>query len=117
MEEAFLSYGLSKAGLSGESIERTNEKTKMQRFVAFYGCCPETCTKIFLALKESDTFEGTVSMRHLFLGLLWLKAYMTVPILAGIFGISESTVRKNTCKYVRAIQSLKTSKVRNCCHG
>ena len=111
MERAFLEFGLSKAGFSEKSIQRTNEKGKIQRFVAFYGICPKTYANIFLALKGNDAFQGKLSMGHLFLVLLWLKSYMTEPILAGIFGVSENTVRKNTWKYAIAIQNLKTSKV------
>ena len=113
MEEACLSFGLLKAGFSEKSIERTNEKVKIQRFISFYGCCPKTFTAIFMALKESNSFQGKVSMVHLFLGLTWLKTYMTERCLAGFFGLTENTVRKKVWQYTSAIQSLKPSKVRN----
>lgn len=113
MEDGVLSYGLERAGFRQYGKEQTNTAVRMDRFVAFYGVSHRTCAAIFEALKKSRADKGEPSsLLHFLLTMFWFKAYVTERILAGLFQMSENTVRKWIWEYATSLQLLKQSKVR-----
>jgi hypothetical protein len=88
--------------------------TSIRRFRAAFGASPESCCKIFADLQ---TIEPATRMKHnaayFLMTLQWLSTYMVEEILAGIYKLSEKTVRKWIWDYTKAIQALKEQKVRS----
>ena len=107
-----MTYGLEKAGFWYERIQSVNRKTNLERFASFYGVNPKTCVAIYTTLKESDGLGRTTSVLYFLLTMAWLKTYSAEHVLAAIFGVTENTVRKWTWINLKALQSLKETKVR-----
>ena len=110
-EESILSFGLETIGFREQQNQRTNQNTKLERFSSSFGAWPQTCCGLLTALEGLPGF-APVKLRNFFLAMFWLKNYPAEPVLAGIFKMTENTVRKWIWKFGRAIQSLKESKVR-----
>ena len=110
-EDSVLSYGLDRAGFRQYGIQKTNKESQMERF--FYGVSHRTCAASFEALRESRKDAGKDShLLHFLVTMFWFKAYVTESVLAGVFQITENTVRTWIWEYTRSLQSLKSSKVR-----
>ena len=105
-------YGLEKAGFYCARIQSVALKTNLERFVSFYGVDPKTCVEVYTSLKASDGLAKTTSVVYFFLTMAWLKTYSKEHVLAGIFGVSENTIRKWIWINLKGLQSLKASKVR-----
>ena len=112
-EDNILSYGLERAGFRQYGAQRTCKAVQMERFVSFYGVCHQTCAAIFEALQVSRNEVGEGSnLLYFLVTMFWFKAYVTEPVLAGLFQLTENTVRKWIWVYARSLQWLKPSKVR-----
>ena len=112
-EENVLYYGLEWAGFRQYGIRGTNKDMKVERFISFFGVCHLTCATIFLALKKHREERGDdSSLLYFLLTMSWFKTYATESVLAGMFSLTENTVRKWIWEYAKSLQWLKPSKVR-----
>ena len=105
-----LIFGLNLAGFSVQRIQNTDEKTNLDRFVAFYGVSPSTC---------SNTFDGICAMCReterkppkrfdmFLMCLCWMKTHATERTLAGTFNVIKKTVSKWLKSFSSFIQALK----------
>ena len=112
-EDSVLSYGLERAGFRQYLIQKTNKAAQAERFVSFYGVSHRTCAASFDALRKIRADAGVVShLLYFLVTMFWFKSYVTESVLAGVFQITENTVRKWIWEYARSLQLLKASKVR-----
>ena len=111
LEKNILSYGLETAGFRQFGVLETSPELKRQRFISFFGVCPSTCAAIFVALKTGSEIGDGCRLNHFLLTMCWMKNYVTERVLAGMFEMTEKTIRKWIWKYAKMIQSLKAAKV------
>jgi hypothetical protein len=80
------------------------------RWIAHFGAEPEVCVDVWSRLDEDDTLSGpddeAVFPCHLLWALLFLKTYDTEPVLAGMCGADEDTLRKWAWDFVEKVSDL-----------
>jgi hypothetical protein len=110
----FLLLGLHLVGFL--TCGSTCAATNIRRFRAAFGTTPESCSKIFIDLQTFAPAANIAIKKHnasyFLMTLNWLRSYMVEETLAGLYNLSEKTVRKWIWDYTIAIQALKEQKVR-----
>lgn len=103
-----LSYGLSIAGR--DPSKKWNAAAKIESFRSLYGLQPETVLDILNDLLTTETRPNSFSF---FVTLHWLRVYDVGNNILFTFGIgSKVTLRKYIRIYLKALQALCHSKVR-----
>lgn len=95
-----LHRGLELVGFQGQRQGAT--KLKLRRFFAAYGVSPPALKALF------DDLQPTVDdpdLRFFLIAVFWLKAYIVEELIAGFFGLTEKSARKEIWKYISAIQA------------
>lgn len=109
------SLGLTFAGFDLERQNVCNDE-KVLRFRDAYGISAEAASNIFFdihnLLEPTETEIRKPNAMYFFMTLNWLKTYQTRTSLKGKFKCNKTTVTKWQDKYVKAIQALKSVKVR-----
>jgi hypothetical protein len=106
--------GLYYAGFTDTRQEAASFETNMKRFRNSYGILPLSCSQIMVDIQADDIGDWQIikpNAIYLLMSLCWMNTYVTESTLAGVFKISENTVRKWCWAYAKAIQALKSKKV------
>lgn len=120
-ENEWLTFGLRFVGFD-QYRQQTCNATKVQRFKSCYAISPKSCIKIFTDLQTSDTGEERIdgakpNAKYFLLTLYWLKSNVTESVLAGVFRISERTIRTHVWRFISSIHSLRSRKVSGCLYN
>jgi hypothetical protein len=112
----FLLLGLRLVGFDDCGHRTTSAATSIRRFRASFGTTPESCSKIFADLQTGACAAVVTTTKHnavyFLMALQWLRTYMVEETLAGLYKLTEKTVRTWIWEYTIAIQALKEQKVR-----
>jgi DDE superfamily endonuclease len=113
-EDSFVELGLSLHNFR-YSIAQQQRETQFTKFRRLYGIDPKSCLDAFKAIQTRNTPERIDPKKacpyDFLLTLEWLRKYKDELDLAGLYGLSESTVSKVVWRYTRAIQGLKSRKI------
>ncbi len=101
--------GLLCAGFEVKRQKRVKLDKNLERFKAYFGVGPVATAKVMVALKEK---YGEINYRDCLMGMNWLKLYLTLPVMEGIWKLCDKVISKRVKKYVSRIQSLKDNKIR-----
>ena len=89
----------------------------LRRFKACYGSAPQVICAIWWDLQTADISEARISnvtvrsLERLLMTMYFLKTNLSEHCMAGIFQLSEPTVRKWCWAYAAKIQALKAIKI------
>jgi hypothetical protein len=117
-EVAVLAVGLDYAGFKQKQLQNNKHETNIQRFHNIYGALPASCTQNMNNIQSDEMGLAIIrkpKLMHLLMTMYWLKAYVTETHQAGMFCLSPNTVRKWCWVYAKALQGLKSKKVRDSC--
>jgi DDE superfamily endonuclease len=92
----------------------TQRKAQVTKFRAFYGLEPKTCLDAFEAIELIKGPEriAQVNPVDLLMTIEWLRKYKEEVDMASTYFLSVSTVSKVLWRYTRAIQALKSKKIK-----
>lgn len=96
---------------------RAGRKTRMRRFISWFGAEPIFVALTWRKLHESGwlAYSGRrPKPEHLLWTLNWMRCYNTEDIGAGIAGVDEKTYREKVWFYMEGIARLDTTVV-SCC--
>jgi hypothetical protein len=115
-----LRLGLIAVGFAEDRILKLARITNLKRFRAHYGSNPIVYAYIWADLLSTTNPDARIDaakadFNAYLMCLNFLKCYPSESVLAGRFGMCETTTRKWRCFFARKIQALKTDKV--CYHG
>ena len=71
-QEYILSFGLETIGFNPQQNDRTNQKTKLERFSSSFGAWPQTCRALLTVLEEIPGF-APIKLRNFLLQCFGLK--------------------------------------------
>lgn len=111
----FLLKGLELAGFSEQSIKRNKAATNLFRYVDKYYATPQVSATIFRDIQMDDIGENKIENarpEYLLLAFYYLKKYPTKYEMAGYLDVCEETALRQSRRYVRAIQALRSKKVK-----
>jgi hypothetical protein len=113
-EDSFVELGLSLHNFR-YSVAQQQRETQFTKFRRLYGINPKSCLDAFKAIQTCNNPERIDPKKacpyDFLLTLEWLRKYKDELDLAGLYGLSESTVSKVIWRYTRAIQGLKSRKI------
>lgn len=93
-----LHEGLLLAGFSRDR-QNVSTKTNLERFRAGYGIGPKALAAVFSDLKIKSP---NMQLKDVFMGIHWLKLYLSYPVMAGFWGWDEDTVAKKVKRVARS---------------
>jgi len=112
--EQFLLLGLELAGFGPNRLVRMTPKSKLSRFLGFYGTWPEVLTVIFDDLQTTDIDKAAIegpSSKDFLITFHWLACYNTETVMSALFKMDEKTLRNKIRKYVNAIHGFIVTKI------
>ena len=111
--QEFQVLGLRLSGFSSQTINRNGSKINNDRFQDKFYVCTKTALEVFEAIQiPGPHCISKPDPQDFLLCLYYLKKYPTKHELAGFVDISEKTALGKVEKYVKAIQALKSRKIR-----
>ena len=113
--DEILKQGLTEVGFD-KKWQRITRAANLERFGYFYGSLPIVLAQVWEDLQTTQNPDALVSgtesnLKYFFLACHLLKGYKLEAKLAGVFKISERTVRDKGWEFIRKIQALKLEKV------
>jgi len=97
---------------------RAGKKTRMRRFISWFGAEPVFLAITWRKLHKSGWLEYAGKRpkpEHLLWTFMWLKSYHNEEISAGLAGVDEKTFRDKVWFYVEGIARLDTAIVSPAC--
>jgi hypothetical protein len=112
-----LRIGLIAVGFTEDRIQKVARRTNLKRFRAHYGSNPIVYAYIWADLLSTTNPDARIDaakadLNAFLMCLNFLKCYPSEPVLAGRFGMCETTTRNWHCFFAKRMQALKTDKVR-----
>jgi hypothetical protein len=115
-ENEIAMLGLRYAGFDDKRQLASSAETNLKRFRDSFGALPLSCAQMIVDFQSEDLGELRIvkpNIVYMLMSLCWMHTYVTEHALAGMFNITENTVRKWCWFYARAIQGQKCKKVRS----
>lgn len=116
--ETVIPLGLGLVGWDNSKINKANDATNMERWKSMFVPTPQVCSICFHDLQTTEIVEGKItnvkiSVVDFLMTLNWLSNYPTMTEMSNTWKMTEKTIHGKVKKYIKAIQALKHSKVRN----
>lgn len=111
-ENVILAIGLE---VFRHDVGRIQHRTKLKYFRNHFGSNPNVYAAICNDLQTSDdpnAHVNVVNIPYFLMAVHFLKVYPTELSSCGAFGVSDKTCRHWTWYYLKKIQALKSTKVR-----
>ncbi len=102
-------------GIQFAGFEQVSQTTDKARFRGTYGIDSVACSKMFYDIQTAnigDSIVKKIEVVYFLLTLFWMHSYSTEIALAAKFKLCERTIRNKLWVYGKAIQALKSLKVR-----
>ena len=95
--------------IAGKSAVKMTNKTRMRRYVSWFGAEPVFLAIAWRKLGKSGwlKFAGRQpNPKHLLWAFMWAKGYQTEDVGAGICGVDEKTYREKVWFYLEGLARL-----------